>query len=64
MTAWLGRPSMIAGEASSGALTPRSAPTVMAWAGALPPSAESARKALARRIDDGGLLGRGGSVLH
>jgi hypothetical protein len=59
----LGRSSTMVGVASSGSPAPRSAPPATARVGAPPPSAESAREALARWIDGSGLLGCGGSVL-
>jgi hypothetical protein len=61
--ACLSRSSTMVGAASSGTPAPRSAPMAVVQAGAPPSSAESAREALARRIDGGGLLGGGSSVL-
>jgi hypothetical protein len=51
------------GATSNGAPAPRSAPTTVAWAGAPPRSVVSMWEALARWIDDDGLLGGGGSIL-
>jgi hypothetical protein len=48
--------------ASSGALAPRFASVAAVWVGAPPPSDESMREALARQINDDGLLGGGSSV--
>jgi hypothetical protein len=51
------------GVVSSGTPAPRFTLVVAVQAGTPPPSVESAREVLARRIDGGVLLGGGGSVL-
>jgi hypothetical protein len=59
----VGRPSTAVGAPSSYARAPRYAPAAVGQAGAPRPSDELAQEALARRIDGGGWLGGGGSVL-
>jgi hypothetical protein len=54
--------AMAVRAASGGDPAQEMAPTVAVWAGYPPPSVESMQGASARWIDDGGLLGGGGSV--
>jgi hypothetical protein len=59
---WLGRPLTAVGVAPSGDPTYETPPMAMVWVGYPALGVESKQGASARWIDDGGLLGGGGSV--
>jgi hypothetical protein len=62
-TVEVGQTSTAAGAPFDGTPTPRCALTMVGKAGAPPPSDKLAQEALVRRINGGGWLGGGGSVL-
>jgi hypothetical protein len=58
----LGRPLTAVRVAPDGDPTQETAPTAVVWVGHTAPAVESRRRASARRINGGGLLGGGSSV--